>query len=105
GGLTCVIEHVGGDHAADSSVIYIPEEKVIFLGDCLYANLYAEKWNYTIRKTLQLIKQIETYDAETFFLSHHEAPLSKTEFASFIELLKNTAHFTEKHKGDQEAVV
>jgi len=104
GGLTCVIEHVGGDHSHDSCIIYIPEEKVLFLGDCLYANLYAKKWNYTIEGTRQLIKRIETYDAETFFLSHHAEPLNKPKFDSFIELLKNSAYFTEKYKGDRASI-
>lgn len=104
GGVTCVIEHVGGDHSSDSIIVYIPEEKVLFLGDCLYANLYAEKWNYTIETARQLIGKIEKYDAETVFLSHHEAPLNKTEFESFIQLLKNTAELTEKHEGNHEAI-
>ena len=43
GGLTCEIEHVGGDHSSDSCVIFIPEEKALFVGDCLYANMYARK--------------------------------------------------------------
>lgn len=104
GGLTCVMEHVGGDHSSDSIIIYIPEEKVLFLGDCLYANLYAKKWNYTIETALLLVEKLEKYDAEIIFLSHHDAPLNKTEFASFIQLLKNVAQLTEKHEGEQEVI-
>lgn len=104
GGLTCQIEHVGGDHSSDSCVIFIPEEKVLFVGDCLYANLYAEKWNYTIEKTLKLIRQLETYDADTYFLSHHPAPLTKDAFNSFLQLLKAAALLTEKHAGNEDAV-
>ncbi|WHY87485.1 MBL fold metallo-hydrolase [Neobacillus novalis] len=104
GGLSCVIEHVGGDHSNDSSIVYIREEKCLFIGDCLYANLYSEKWNYTIENMLQLISKIEKYDAETFFLSHHEAPLTKEEFGSFIQLLKDAALLTKKYKGEQEAI-
>ncbi|MFJ5716224.1 MBL fold metallo-hydrolase [Neobacillus sp. NPDC093127] len=104
GGLSCVIEHVGGDHSDDSSIVYIREEKCLFIGDCLYANLYSEKWNYTIENMLQLISKIEKYDAETFFLSHHEAPLTKEEFGSFIQLLKDAALLTKKYKGEQEAI-
>lgn len=104
GGLTCVMEHVGGDHSSDSIIVYIPEEKVLFLGDCLYANLYAEKWHYTIETTLQLVEKIERYNVETVFLSHHETPLNKTEFESFIQLLKNTAQLTEKNEGKHEAI-
>jgi glyoxylase-like metal-dependent hydrolase (beta-lactamase superfamily II) len=104
GGLSCVIEHVGGDHSDDSCIVYIREEKCLFIGDCLYANLYSEKWNYTIENMLQLISKIEKYDAETFFLSHHEAPLTKEEFGSFIKLLKDAALLTKKYKGEQEAI-
>lgn len=105
GGVTCIIEHVGGDHSHDSSIIYIPEEKVLFLGDCLYANLYAEEWNYTVEKTHQLISSIEKYDdAEVIFLSHHNAPLTKEEFQLHLQLLKNTALLTGKYKGDGEAI-
>ncbi|ETI68399.1 MBL fold metallo-hydrolase [Neobacillus vireti] len=105
GGVTGIIEHVGGDHSADSCVIHIPEEKVLFLGDCLYANLYSKKWSYTIEKTRRLIEQIETYEAETFFLSHHEAPLTKKEFQSMLYVLKSAANLTEKFIGDQKAIV
>ncbi|QCJ44429.1 MBL fold metallo-hydrolase [Bacillus sp. S3] len=104
GGLTAIIEHVGGDHSADSCVIYIPEEKVLFLGDCLYANLYSNKWSYTIEKTQRLIAQIETYEAETFFLSHHEAPLMKKEFQTMLNTLKCAANLTEQYKGNLVAI-
>lgn len=104
GGVTCEIEHIGGDHSSDSCVIFIPEEKALFVGDCLYANMYAEKWNYTVEKTLKLIGQLETYDADIFFLSHHPGPLSKEEFNSFLRLMKTTAQLTQKHTGNEKAI-
>lgn len=104
GGVTCEIEHVGGDHSSDSCVVFVPEEKALFVGDCLYANLYAEKWNYTIEKTLKLIQQLEKYDADTYFLSHHPAPLTKKAFNAFLQLLKNAALLTQKHAGNENAV-
>lgn len=105
GGVTCIIEHVGGDHSPDSNLIYIAEEKTLFLGDCLYANMYAEKWHYTIEKMYKLLEKIEGYDVEIFFLSHHPAPLTKDEFTSFVSLLKTSAELTNKHKGKIEAIV
>lgn len=104
GGVTCEIEHVGGDHSSDSCVIYIPEEKALFVGDCLYANMYAEKWNYTVKNTLKLIEQLEKYDADIYFLSHHPALLTKEAFQSFLQLLKNCALLTKKHAGNEEAI-
>lgn len=105
GGVTCIIEHVGGDHSSDSNLLYIPEEKTLFLGDCLYANMYAKKWHYTIDKMSKLLEKIEGYDAEIYFLSHHPAPLTKDEFTSFVSLLKTSATLTKKHKGNLEAIV
>lgn len=104
GGVTCIIEHVGSDHSPDSNLIYIPEEKMLFLGDCLYANMYAEKWHYTIAKMNNLLERIKDYDAEIYFLSHHPAPLTKDEFTSFVSLLKTSAELTNKHKGKIEAI-
>lgn len=105
GGVTCTIEHIGGDHSPDSNLIYIPEEKALFLGDCLYANMYAEKWHYTTEKIDKLLEKIESYDAESYFLSHHPAPLTKDEFMKFVSLLKTSAVLTEKHEGNQEAII
>lgn len=104
GRVTCIIEHVGGDHSADSNLLYILEEKALFLGDCLYANMYAEKWHYTIKKICKLLEKIESYDAEIYFLSHHPAPLTKDEFSSFTSLLKTSARLTEKYKGNLENI-
>lgn len=100
GGVTCFIEHVGGDHSPDSNLLYIPEEKMLFLGDSLYANMYAEKWHYTVDKMLKLLEKIEGYDAEIYFLSHHPAPLNKDEFSSFVTLLKTSSELTKKYQGD-----
>ena len=104
GGVTCIIEQIGGDHSPDSNLLYIPEEKALFLGDCLYANMYAEKWHYTTEKMFNLLDKITTYDAEIYFLSHHPAPLKKDEFASFVSILKISAELTNKHKGKMEAI-
>lgn len=35
-GITVELEYVGGDHAEDSIVVRLPQERVIFLGDCYY---------------------------------------------------------------------
>jgi len=104
GGVTAVIEHIGGDHSPDSNLIYIPEEKALFLGDCLYANMYATKWHYTIEKMAKLLNKIEQYEVEYFFLSHHPAPLNKEDYSSFARLLNTSAELTEKHKGKLEAI-
>ncbi len=40
GGITARIEHIGGTHTADSSVLYVPEGRVVFAGDCIYGRRF-----------------------------------------------------------------
>ena len=104
GGVTCIVQHVGGDHAADSVVVYIKEEKILFLGDCIYPRMYAEKVHYTISETLQLLDVLETFDAHTYIPSHQQ-PISKEEFEREAAMLRTIAKYTEIFKGDRLKIV
>ncbi|MEI4828141.1 MBL fold metallo-hydrolase [Bacillus sp. FJAT-53711] len=99
GDVTCVLKHVGGDHSHDSVVIYIKEEKILFLGDCIYADIFSSKWNYTTKRTFELIQELEKFDAETYILSHGKA-IDRNEFLQEIRLLKTVGTYTEIYKGD-----
>lgn len=103
GDVTCVLKHVGGDHSQDSVVIYIKEEKILFLGDCIYADIFSAKRNYTTKRTFKLIQELEKFDAETYILSHGEA-IDRTEFLEEINLLKTVGTYTETYKGDAEKI-
>ncbi|WP_042459938.1 MBL fold metallo-hydrolase [Neobacillus dielmonensis] len=104
GGVICIIQHVGGDHAADSVVVYIKEEKILFLGDCLYSDIFSAKRNYTIKETLQLLEQLDAFDADTYVLSHWK-PISKEEYQYEASTLRAIANFTELFKGDKQKVI
>ena len=101
--MTCVLKHVGGDHAHDSVVIYVKEEKILFLGDCIYADIFSSKWNYTTKRTFALIDELEKFDAETYILSHGTA-INREEFLQEMRLLKTVGTYTEIHKGDEEKI-
>ncbi|MFJ7407664.1 MULTISPECIES: MBL fold metallo-hydrolase [unclassified Lysinibacillus] len=104
GGVTCIIQHVGGDHASDSVVVYIKEEKILFLADCIYPNLYAVKENYTIQETLRLLDELEQFDADTYIPSHQQ-PISKEEFNQEVAKLRTIANFTARFGGDQKNII
>ncbi|MFS1510977.1 MBL fold metallo-hydrolase [Chengkuizengella sp. SCS-71B] len=103
GGESCVLQHVGGDHAADSVIVFIKEEKVLFLGDCIYPDIFSKKTNYTIKRTLALLEVLETFEAETYVYSHGTA-ISKKEFNQEVHLLRSLAKHTELYKGDKESI-
>lgn len=103
GGVSCIFQLVGGDHSSDSVIIYIKEEKILFLGDCIYPDIYAKKRKNTVEATLSLLKLIEQFDAETYILSHWK-PISKIEYEQEATILRTAANLAAKHYGDISAI-
>jgi glyoxylase-like metal-dependent hydrolase (beta-lactamase superfamily II) len=104
GGVTCILQHVGGDHSTDSIVVYIKEEKILFLADCIYANMYAPKNNYTVSNTIKLLDVLDTFDAETYILSHWK-PVWKSEYLQETTMLRSIANLTENYKGEKQSII
>lgn len=83
GGITAQIFHTVSPHSEDSTCIYIPEEKVLFLGDAtsedFFNNGYMDQ-----DKLHSLIQMIQTTDCDYCILSHWE-PLGKKELLAYLE--------------------
>jgi glyoxylase-like metal-dependent hydrolase (beta-lactamase superfamily II) len=86
GGLTCQLIHVGGDHASDATIVHVPEEKVVFLSDCLYPAIYAEPRYYT-EKILTLYNRVLALDAAHYFWGHDPNIMTRTEMQQEAEQL------------------
>ena len=103
GGLTCQIIHVGGDHASDSSIVYVPEEKVVFLSDCLYPAIYAEPRYYT-EKIIALYDRVLRLDATHYFWGHdpdimtrEQMQLEAEQMRVISEMVRQTADTPQAH--------
>jgi glyoxylase-like metal-dependent hydrolase (beta-lactamase superfamily II) len=70
GNKVCILEKIKSTHTDDSTIIYIPDEKVIFLGDCAYGTTTNSLFHYKQSLLLPMIKDIQKYDAEMFLLGH-----------------------------------
>jgi glyoxylase-like metal-dependent hydrolase (beta-lactamase superfamily II) len=104
GGVRCLIQHVGGDHAADACVIYVPEDKLLFLGDCLYDNIYAPTRHYTQAKALPLIDKLLGYDAQTYIEGHNPVPLERAGFIEITAKMRLAAELVNEYQGDAAAI-
>lgn len=87
GGITCLLAHVGGDHSSDSVIVFAQEDKIIFLGDCLYENIYDHAPSYTPHKLFSLIEQLLNYEAEYFILAHEPEPMTKMKMIEYTSSL------------------
>jgi glyoxylase-like metal-dependent hydrolase (beta-lactamase superfamily II) len=105
GGITCRLDHVGGDHAADSSVIYVPEERVVFLGDCFYLDLYHQPPRYTAQKLFPLLDRLLAYEADFYLASHDENPIPRAELEEYAAELKAIGQTVEKLGHNREAIL
>lgn len=103
GGVHVLLKHVGGDHAADAVVAYIPEEKVLFLGDALYANLYAPSWRMTAGETLRLLSVLDTFEAEAYVWSHGHVT-TRAEYEKDRDTLRMLAQISLDFPGNKELI-
>jgi glyoxylase-like metal-dependent hydrolase (beta-lactamase superfamily II) len=81
GGVRVQVRHVGGDHADDSSVVYIEPDGVLFLGDCLYE---APSGGYTVERATPLLAAVRSFAAVHFVEGHSETVLSRAELEEAI---------------------
>ncbi|QUG41939.1 MBL fold metallo-hydrolase [Psychrobacillus sp. INOP01] len=70
GNKVCILERIKSTHTDDSTIIYIPDEKVIFLGDCAYGTTTNSLFHFKQSLLMPMIKDIQKYEAEMFLLGH-----------------------------------
>jgi glyoxylase-like metal-dependent hydrolase (beta-lactamase superfamily II) len=103
GGMICVIKAVGGPHTDDSTIIYVPSEKVMFLGDCIYGSSKNGKYGIDKEKLCKMINIIEGYDADYFIISH-ESVYNRHQMDDLWKQLKMLSELTEKEISAEETI-
>ncbi len=88
GGVEVHLQHVGGDHAADSCVMYIKPDRVLFLGDCLYDAIYTPVRHYTTQRVFSLLDTILSFDAEYYIEGHTPNVMSRTELLTIVDKMR-----------------
>ncbi|GEN92215.1 hypothetical protein [Tetragenococcus koreensis] len=77
--------HTESPHSPDSTLIYIPEEKVLFLGDATSEDF--ENDGYMDQEKLKtLITVIEEVDCKYCMLGHAQ-PLQKPELLDYLKTI------------------
>ncbi|OIJ15506.1 hydrolase glyoxylase [Anaerobacillus arseniciselenatis] len=94
GGKVCVLEKIKSTHTDDSTIIYIPDEKVVFLGDSAYGTTTNSLFHYKQSLLLPMIEDIQKYDADHFLLGH-ESICDKDEMDLYWKELISASTATE----------
>lgn len=85
GGVSVHVRHVGGDHSADSSVMYVEPDGVLFLGDCMSAS---PEGALTSESAFRLRDIILGFAAEHYVEGHHESVSSRREMEDLFEKMR-----------------
>ncbi len=79
------VRHVGGDHSAESCVMYVEPDRLLFLGDCLCDSAAGA---LTAELAFPLHDAILEFDAELYVDGHGESVFSRSELESLIEKMR-----------------
>lgn len=83
--MTVRVQHVGGNHSADSSVMYVEPDRVLFLGDCMSDSPAGA---LTAELAFPLHDAILKFDAELYIEGHGASVLTRPEIERLIEKMR-----------------
>lgn len=91
GGITCELMRLESSHADDCVVVYIPEEKVIFIGDIISEDFHNGEIYYK-DKLMSLINDFKRIEFDTALFGHME-PFTKEGLIAWLEEAYNAGGF------------
>ncbi len=103
GDLRCNIFAVGGTHTDDSTVVYIPKDKVMFLGDCIYGRRFNGLYGYDKQILFAMMDKIDEYDVDYYIISHETIWMRK-DIYDFRKLLEDTGNIAGDGTSIKEAI-
>lgn len=88
GGITAQLIHVGGDHAGDSIIVFVPADRVAFISDCLAPDLYQQPPCYTTARLFPLIDRLLSCEADFYLFGHYPEPMPRAELIAYTTRLR-----------------
>nr|WP_312578658.1 MBL fold metallo-hydrolase [Sedimentibacter sp.] len=84
GNISCELKKIESSHSNDCVVVYVPQEKIIFIGDIICEDLHHGEPVYYRDKLESLIKNMRNIDFKTALFGHLP-PLTKQEVIAILE--------------------
>ena len=104
GGATIQVRHVGGDHAADSTVIFVKQDRLLFLGDALYESTGGEAGGavrtLTVERAFPLLDVVRAFDAELYVEGHTDTVMPRAEAVELLDQLHWAGELVSKSVAD-----
>lgn len=87
GGIECFIKHIQSPHTDDSVIVYVPSEKIVFVGDADCGDYTNLNGKYDKLKLKSYIDFIQTLDFDKYVIGHDEMESKETAMRYLYEQL------------------
>jgi glyoxylase-like metal-dependent hydrolase (beta-lactamase superfamily II) len=87
GGVHCIIKHITAPHTDDSVVVYVPSEKIIFIGDADCGDYYNLNGQYDKLKLKSYIEFIQELNFDKYVVGHDKPESKETAIKYLYEQL------------------
>ncbi|GKX66519.1 MBL fold metallo-hydrolase [Inconstantimicrobium mannanitabidum] len=88
GGVSCVITEFVAPHSEDSVLVYVPEEKTVFVGDAGCEDFYYNNGKYDKDKLEAFIESLKEIDFDTYVWGHDVPEAKESVISYFVEALE-----------------
>lgn len=105
GGVTCEVLHVGGDHTHDATIVHVLDDRIVFLSDCLYEDMYHPPNRYTTTKLFPLMDRLLALDAELYVWGHQPEPMTRDDLLQWTRLRRVIGETVEAAGDDRPAIL
>ena len=103
GGVTGLVKEIINPHTELGTIVYVPEEKTVFLGDAAYGCSKNGHNYYDREKTIFMMNEIDSYEAD-YFLCSHESICTRAEMDSYWKDLNMGIDMTKGCATIEEAI-
>ena len=84
GGINVRLVHISGPNSRDSVVLYVPEERILFLGDSHGKDLYTYPWHFDINEEDKFMEEIEKIPYDLIEKERYMEELKSLDFSIAI---------------------
>lgn len=103
GGVTCLIKEIINPHRKDGTIVYIQDEKTLFLGDAAYGCTKDGQSYYDSQKLISMMQEVNTFEAD-YYLCSHESICTREEIIWYFDQLKMGLEITKECDTSEDAI-
>ena len=103
GHISCMLEHIESDFSEDSTIVYLKEDQVLFIGDCMDFGVQHITPCYS-KQLFTVIDLLLSYDAKYYVFASENKIMDRNEFIEHCEYLRLLGATVSQNYDDIDAI-